>query len=413
MFKNLFHFWSGYVIIRIEGKNTEQFINGCVSGNLPFRMLKRHGSAFASAEISPRLYHGIKLFARDYDCRISVIKRGGLPFLLLRLKKRKTFCMGFAAAIILLVWLCSRVWVIEIPEPDPAGKLKIAAILRENGIVCGMPKSALNASRLQQEVLSMYPEYTRFYADVHGTKLTVDVRYGSEVPEIDPADRARNIVAAHDGVIEKLVVRRGHSVVSAGAFVTEGQLLISGVTPITNYGDLYVFAEGDVLARTERVFSDSLPLKYTGRIKTGKSTKKYCITLFGKEFNLFLKAPSYTHYDGEISETPLKFFGEYFLPGSVRIYKYNEVSPTPVTRTGDEAEKELKTRLYTLLVSTVGEKNIISHSFDVRASEESVTVTLKAQCLENIAKSVEITFEEKPFLRENITPEAITQTTQD
>ena len=407
MLKKLFHFLSGYVIIRIEGKSTEQFLNGCVSGGLCLSMLRRHGNEVATAEIPPRLYHSIKLFARDYDCRISVVKRGGLPFFLLRLKKRKVFCMGFAAAIILFVWLCSRVWVIEIPEPDPSYNLKIASILRENNIVCGMPKNALNPSALQQNVLAMHPEFTRFYAEVRGTKLTVDVRYSSKAPEIDPAGRTCNIVASHGGVIEKMVVRRGHGVVSEGTVVSEGQLLISGITPITNYGDLYVFADGDVFALTTRELTESLPLKYTERIKTGKSTKKYCVTILGKEFNLFLKTPSYTHYDGEITEKPLKFFGEYFLPGAVRIYRYDEVTPTNITRSAEDARRELESRLFTLLKSTVGVANIVSHQFEVSSTKNVVTVTLKARCRENIAKKAEITFEEKPFLRENITPEAI------
>lgn len=407
MLKNLFHFWSGYVIIRIEGKNTEHFLNNCACDNLLIQKIRRHGTEFASAEISPRLYHRLKLYARDFDCSVSVVKRGGLPFLMLRLKKRKTFCVGFVVAIILIVWLCSRVWVIEIPEADPARKQEISQILHENGVVCGMPKSSLNASKLQQDVLAMHPEYTRFYTVVKGTKLTVDVRYSSKKPNIDPADRARNIVASHSGVIEKITVRRGHGMVSEGMYVSEGQLLISGVTHITDYGDLYVFAEGDIIARTEKTFKEALPLKYTARIKTGKITKKYCINIFGREFNLFLKPPAYTHYDGEITEKPLKFFGEYFLPASLRIYCYNEVCPSPETRSAEDAEKELKSRLYSMLVASVGEKNILSHSFSVNTSEESVTVTLTAECIENIGKSAEITFEQKPFLRENITPEAI------
>lgn len=407
MFKNLFHFCFGYVIIRIEGKNTEQFLNRCIAENLCPRKLKRHGREFASGEIPPGIYHRLKLYARDFDCKISVIKRGGMPFLLIKLKKRKTFCMGFAAAVILLVWLCSRVWVIDIAETDPNLQRSISSVLRENGIVCGMPKSSLNALALQQEVIAAHPEYTRFYAEIHGTRLTVDVRFGATKPDIDPADKAANIVASRSGIVEKLVVRRGREAVAEGTAVTQGQLLISGITPINNYGDLYVFSDGDVFARTDRVLSETLPLKYTKREKTGNISKKYCLTLFGKNFNLFLKAPSYTHYDGTITQKPLKFFGEYFFPASLRVYEYSEVSPTTASRTAESAEKELKTKLYASLAVSVNEKNILSHSFDVKKTDKSVTVTLYAKCRENIAKTVEIALESKPFLRENITPEAI------
>lgn len=412
MFNYLFHFLSGYVIIKIEGKNTELFLNCCVNENLGLRKIKRRGREFAQAEISPKMYYRLKLYARDCDCKISVLKRIGFPFLLMRLKKRKTFCLCGIAAVILLVWLCSRVWVIDIRETDPVKRNIISEILKDNGVVCGMPRSLLDPELLQQEVLVLHNEYTRFWAEAKGTRITVDVRYAKSIPDIDPSQKVCNIVAEKNGIIQKLVVRRGHPVVTEGMYVTRGQLLVSGITPVNNYGDLYVYSDADVIANTTYTFSDSLPLEFSQRIKTGKSTKKYCVNIFGKDFNLFLKAPEYTHYDGEITEKNIRFFGEYFLPVKIRVYNYNEIRPTPRTRSPEEAESLLKSRLISLLNSVAGEKNVLETDFTVTVANKTVTVTLNAKCLENISKVSEITYDEKPFLRENITPEAINNTNE-
>jgi len=410
MFKYLFHFLSGYVIIKIEGKNTEQLLNRCVNERLPLCKLKRHGREFATAEISPKLYYRLKLYARDCDCKIRIIRRMGFPFLLQRLKRRKAFCFFGIFAVIILVWLCSRIWVINILETDPVKKHIISEILKDNGIVCGMPRSMIDSEALQQEVLVRHSEYTRFWAEAKGTRLTVDVRYSTPYPPLDPTDKVSNIVAKKNGIIRKIVVRRGEAAVTEGMSVTQGQLLVSGITHINNHGDLYVYSDADVIALTSYSLTDSVPLEFSQRIKTGKSTKKYCINAFGKDFNLFFKTPGYTHYDGEITEKNLRFFGEYFLPLKIRVYSYNEVKPTPVSRTVQEAEELLKSRLTTLLHTTAGEENVLESEFTVNVTGKTVTVTLNAKCLENIAAVSEISYEDKPFLREDITPQAIKNT---
>ncbi len=407
MFNFLFHFLLGYVIIRIEGKNTEHLINRCMDEKPGLSGLRRHGNEYATAEISPKIYHRIKLYARDLGCKISVVRRGGLPFLLLRLKKRKVFCFGFLFAVVAIVWLCSRVWVIDIAETDPMRRQQISQLLTDYGVVCGMPKSALNSSKLQQAILANHSEYTRFRAEAEGTVLRVEVRYATPPPEAVPTDRVRNLVAASDGVIERIVVRSGEAAIAQGASVKAGQLLISGVTTVTDHGNLYVYADGDIIARTNKKLSRSLPLNYFERIKTGRVTKKYHVNIFGKNFNLFFRPPDYSHYDGVITEKPVKFFGEYFLPITLRIYEYNEVAPTPKTRSDKEAEEELKKNLLAELYAITGEKNVMSYSFETEKTPEDITVTLQAECLESIGKPVEITFENRPFLRADINPEAI------
>ncbi len=409
MLNYLFHFLTGYVIIKIEGSGKEEFINICTAEKIHIRNIKCHGSMYSSGEISPSVYHKLKLFAKDHGCKISVLKRGGLPFFLYRLKKRKVFCLGFFASVIALVWLCSRIWVIDIAETDPLKRTEISDILSNNGIVCGISARSIKPFDFQQDILRMYPEYTRFWLEKHGTKLTVDVRYAKIPPEVDSPYDICNITATKSGVIKKMVVRHGNPTVLENTFVYEGDLLVSGIITNSQGHPLFVKADADIFAEVNRSFSESAPLISVDRIKTGRISKKYCIEVFGKSFNLFFKEPDFTHYDGEITNKPLKFFGEYFLPLSLRTYKYCEVTPTPITRSASALETELKNNLLNTLKLSVPENNLISHEFVTTITDTEVIVTLNAIITENIAKETRINYESKPFVVSDITKKYITQ----
>lgn len=407
MFNYLFHFLTGYVIIKIEGTGAERFINTCTADKICIKRLKKHGKEYATGEIHPSLYHRVKLYARDYGCRISVMKRGGLPFMLLGLKKRKTFCIGFFAAVFILLWLCSRIWVIDILETDPVKRRNIEEILTKNGIVCGMPASRLEPFDLQQDVLASHSEYTWFWAELKGTHLSVDVRYAKKPPEGKPADKVCNIVASKSGIIRRMVVRSGEPAAEEGHAVKEGQLLVSGVVPNPTTSALYVYSDADVLAETSRTLSLDAPLTETERIKTGNVTKKYSVALFGKDFNLFFKAPAYTHYDGVIHQKKLKLFGEFYLPATLHIYEYNEVKPVSKSIAPEQLFEKLKKALMEELEVSVGKENIITSEFKTEACEDFVTVTLNAKCLEDICRRVDIEFDSRPFQPADISREVI------
>ncbi|MBQ3053445.1 MAG: sporulation protein YqfD [Clostridia bacterium] len=407
MLKYLFHFLTGYVIIKIEGTNVEDFLNLCTREKIYIHRLSHHGKAYASGELHPSYYHKAKLFARDMDVKISVLRRGGLPFALLKLKKRKAFIAGFLVMMFLMFWLCGRIWVIDIEETNPNRRNVIAAALEENGVKSGMPRHRLKPFEIQQSVMASHKEFSWFWIEVKGTHAVVQVRYGKKPPEVaDPQDIS-NIISTKNGILHRFIVRSGSSSLKEGDYVTEGQLLISGVVPNELVGAMYVHAEGDAIAKTDRVLTESMPLTVSERVKTGNVTKKYSVNILGKDFNLFFKAPKYKHYDGIIKEKRLHLTRDYILPFSVKIYEYSEVKPTPKKLKEQDAERDLKNSLLNSLYDSVGKKNVVSSQFTVEKSPEKIIVTLKAECLENIAKQVPISFEEKPFTPSDISKDIL------
>ncbi len=409
MLKYLFHFLTGYVIIKIEGGAIEHFLNLCAAEKLRITGLKWRGSQYATGEILPSVYHRIKLFARDNGCKISVIRRGGMPFMLKRMKKRKVLLVSFFVVLFILFWLCSRIWVIDIAEHDPEKRAEIAMILEKNGVKAGMPRHALKPFVLQQEVLGMHRQFSWFWVEIKGTHATVEVRYSKTPPEVVPADKICNIVASKNGIIQRMVVRSGKPMVKEGASVKEGQLLVSGVVPNSYISAMYVHSDADITARTNVTLSKSASTYITKRIKTGKHEKKYSVSIAGKNFNLFFKTPDFKHYDGEIIEKRLRLFGDFYMPVTVRTYEYHETNPTTHQVSAENVEAELKAALYMDLCTSVGEANILAYDYHTENTGEVITVTIKAECIENITLQEEITFENRPFLPIDINKDTITK----
>ena len=408
MLKYLFHFLTGYVIIKIEGKGIENFLNLLSSEKIYIGRLKKRGNLFSTGEINPAFYHRVKLFARECGLKISVFKRGGLPFALMRLKKRKAFLAGFFTSVFLLLFLCSRIWVIQIDETDTEKRERLEAVLAENGVVCGMPRRDLKPFEVQKSVLGSNDEYSWFWIDVKGTVASVRVRYKKQPPKITDSYDICNLIASKDGIIEKITVRSGNAEVEKGTAVTKGQLLVSGVLPNDVMSAMYVHADADIIARVKRTAKESASLIVAERIKTGKTEKKYSISVFGKDFNLFFKSPDFKHYDGNIREKRFKLFGNYYMPFVIRTYNYSEVKPVPMRIEPVVAEQKLKDEMYGELKNTIGEKNILSAAYETKRGDNEVTVILNAECLENIGTEAEITFEKKPFVPKDISKSTIT-----
>ena len=82
-------------------------------------------------------------------------------------------------------------------------------------------------------------------------------------PEAADRSAVTNIVARRSGLITKVEALEGQAMVLPGTTVTEGQLLISGVSETEHIGARFVHSMGAVWARTWYELSVSVPLQIT------------------------------------------------------------------------------------------------------------------------------------------------------
>ena len=151
--------------------------------------------------------------------------------------------------------------------------------------------------------------------NVQGSVLTVELKKSKN---INKTKSPTNLSAGYDGVIKKIDVKSGTSMVKVGDAVAKGDLLVSGIVENLN-STSYVNSKGTIIA--EVIESYSLFEKYEQE-KT-INIKKYKSAKLLKFYDMFLPLYFYNKPKNSICKT---YYKQYYLLGEktpIGIYKNN------------------------------------------------------------------------------------------
>ena len=97
---------------------------------------------------------------RKTRVRIHILKKRGLPFLLLRIQKRKCFTAGLLLCVVLLLWLSGHIWNIHIDGNVKNSTPQLLEFLNQQGITHGIRKNQVNCTRIADLLRKNYPDIT-------------------------------------------------------------------------------------------------------------------------------------------------------------------------------------------------------------------------------------------------------------
>ena len=138
----------GYVRIEVEGYWVERFINICINNNLVIWNLKMEKGTKLYLNIGIQDFKYISKIAKKTRCKVGILKKRGIPFLLDKYKKRKIFAIFFII-ILILIYISSRyVWNVEINVEDNLKVENIRQDLEEAGLKRGILKKQINAVQI-------------------------------------------------------------------------------------------------------------------------------------------------------------------------------------------------------------------------------------------------------------------------
>lgn len=273
--------WSsltGYVIIRVKGPALERLVNLAASRGVRLTDIRRANPEVLYAQTSIGGFKALRPLARRLECTVRIRRRGGLPFLLASLGRRKALTAGVFLFLAALYALSSLVWFIQLTGARPARREEILAYLRAQGLKVGAPVRGLDREGLAKDLLRQYPELTWAGVEVRGTLVRVEVVEKKLVAPEELA--ARHLVARRDGLVTACLPLRGELLVKPGDTVVRGQILISGVVPWTAgasaglVGHLgpwgYLRAEGMVRARVWYEAMGVAPRSGRAEVPTGR-----------------------------------------------------------------------------------------------------------------------------------------------
>ena len=112
--EKLIYLWNGYIRIRVEGEQTERFLNLCKGKKICIKKLCRHPNGELTGILAIKDFFLLGPIHRKTGVRIHIIEKHGLPFFFFRSKKRKAFFLGILLCIALLFFLSGHIWNIHV-----------------------------------------------------------------------------------------------------------------------------------------------------------------------------------------------------------------------------------------------------------------------------------------------------------
>ncbi len=220
LFKWLYMYIFGTVEIVVEGFFIERFINICKTENIILWSSKMEKGTILKARISKNDFKILRHIAKKTSCRVNLVRKSGLPFVLKKYKKRKVFAIALLVIAIFCFVITRFIWNIEISGAENISKEEILSDLAKYGIQEGKLKSNLNLDEIKNEMRLNRNDLAWIGIDIEGTNVMVTIVEATKEPEIIDENTPCNIVADKNGTISKMVVRHGTARVNIGDVVS-------------------------------------------------------------------------------------------------------------------------------------------------------------------------------------------------
>ena len=328
--------------------------------------------------LSAKDFREIQPLVRKTGICPHIKQKKGLPFFLWQIKTNWTFYSGFVLFLFLLSVLSSFVWEIQFRGQCTYTKETLMKTVNSLQIYRGMKRSNLVCDDIEKSIREIYPDISWVSAEEKGSLLVISIKEAEKEMEREKGGRPCHLVADYDGVVKKISVNRGIALVKQGQHVKKGQVLISGILPITGDDDTVVekvpvVAKGDVEIYVEQDVIEDIPEQTSEKKYTGRTLKKYeyqlgdqsiCIKNPIKRFN---KSCKYDIITTVFAEKKLQPFD---LSLKKRTYDYREYRWSTKKRTKNDIGQVGK-KIYQRYLRKLKEAGyeLVTHTAKIRNSE--------------------------------------------
>lgn len=315
----------------------------------------------------------------------------GLVGLFWRYRKRWGLFSGTILCIFLFYLSTFFVWSVRIEGNREVPDIEVIETLRAHGFYEGVFKNSVDTDEVELSFLADRREFSFCSINVVGGVAFVKLAPRIETRFAEDEHEPYNLVSSVDGVVVRLEVLNGQSVVEVGDTVHKGQLLVSGVIENTT-NTLFRLrrAEGRVYARVVREERFSVPLEYVQKEYTHEKEVTR-LRVLGRGLGAHFY-PKGSNYDIVTSvETPTVF--GYDMPFSKEKVVYAFYSEEKKTL-DEEKALSLAHDMYRAWASTCLEGAVVENEEFSHTVEDGVlTLVCHIRAIEDIAKRTQINVE--------------------
>lgn len=400
--KKLLGWLFGTVAARVTGAQPEDFLNLCARENLVLWEMLQRDRFTLGIRVSARQFPQVAALARTQGFELTVEGRQGLPYFLLRFRRRYALLAGLAVCLVVFALGSRTVLTIDVTGNETLTEEEIISQLRLCGVSVGTYAPKIPVREVENKMRMAMDQLSYFSLNLHGTRAEVIVREGDPAPELREETVPADVISSAAGVITHIEPWVGDAQFQEGEAVLKGDVLISGRMELDTVGneweetgpvlgEMLVHAEGKVLAQTWRTMTAKVSLTAQTKVYTGEETTRYSLSLMGKRVKFYQNSGiPYENYD-TISKlrswTPIpgKTLPVVLAKETHRAYTTASLSLDPAA-----AEEMLRQALLEALEEQMDQGKILQTDFQVTQEGEELQVTLLAHCTEQIGRTVEI-----------------------
>ena len=335
----------GFLRICIYGDFKERALTLCAQNGITL-WNNRLKDGKIECSILVKDFRFLRSVIRGKGVKAHILKKRGMPFILNRYRKRSGILVGAVLFFTIIQLMSGYIWIIDVEGNDKISTEKILSACHSVGLDIGIRKDSFYPKLKREELMLRLDGVAWSSLNIEGSRLTVNV---TEIKKSDKGKTYSNLKAASDGIIEKMDITSGTSVVSVGQAVKKGDLLVSGIIETADL-TRFVNSRGKVYAKTkeEVVLSEDYSQKHS--VPTGKTKVKTVIETFGLKIPLYLGTEKGL-FETERKENNLKLFSSN-LPIKIHTKKYIFLKEERVTYSYDELCARLEKRLKELMEKT-------------------------------------------------------------
>ena len=401
MFRKTTDLLRGYVRVRVESAWPERILNLSAARGIELREPQWTSASELRFAVARRDFRAFRQALGNTDARWSLERKAGAPYFFARFRRRYALLAGLAACIALLIVNSLFIWDFEVSGNDTVPDEKILRVLAENGVRRGTFVHSFRSQDICNRTLPELPELSWLTVNVRGCRAYVVVRERVLSPEIVNHRSPTNIVSKRAALVTRVLALDGRAMVQKDAVVQKGQLLISGVAEISDVmqpsaSTRFLAGKGEVWGRTWHELSVKIPLTYETKCYTGAEKHEYAL-LWGEKRLKFQKDSSNigVNCDKIINQSKWQLFGTIALPMTWEEETYLPYETRPLTRTQEQAEAMGREVLERQLAALLGEEGSVTNAqFTAKQQGQMLTVTMSAECLEQIGEEVPIDMNE-------------------
>jgi len=267
----------GSVRVAVRGERIEELLNALNRKGTLIRNIRRLPDGSMEWEMHLADFFRLRAPLKETGCRVHVLARFGLPFLMKRLAKRKWFAVGFFLFVFGLYMLSNIVWQVEVTGNERVDTATVLETARKLGVHPLQWKFRMkDPAELSRELRIRLPGVAWAGVTVQGGKVSIEI-VEAALPEPKPLLNPRHLVSSSDAVVTDILAERGRPLVQPNTRVKKGDILISG---ILGDGDkqTVVAAKGKVFGLVWYEYAVEVPLSLTRKVYTGAwRTKEYAL----------------------------------------------------------------------------------------------------------------------------------------